>query len=187
MEDQMNKEEGYPSYWNSVIIASLITALIYFVFSLIGGYMTINAEPTGNPFGMQTIFPLFSCLFAAAGGIIVNWHYAKQNNVTYKMGKGALLGLLTGVVATVVSFVLGYIWEIVDPSFTKGIIDSTMANMEAMQGITQDMLDQTQARMDQLLTFSGRLKQSLWGLLMLGVVNAITGLIGAKIFASEEE
>src|SRR5690554_6990070 len=102
----MENEQVQSSYWNSVLIASLITALVVTVISLIGGYMTINSEPSGTIFSTMQVVGILSCLIGAMGGVIATWHYAKEFNVTFTVGRGALIGLLVGLVTTIISVVL---------------------------------------------------------------------------------
>src|SRR5690606_9644912 len=107
----MENEQVQPSYWNSVFIASAITALVVTIISLIGGYMTIGSEPSGTMFSTMQLTGILSCLIGAMGGLIATWHYAKEHNVTFTIGRGALLGLLVALVATIISVLLGQLWE----------------------------------------------------------------------------
>ncbi|MFN1836242.1 DUF4199 domain-containing protein [Balneola sp. MJW-20] len=182
----MDNEQGYPSYWSSVLMASVITALIFFIVSLIGGYSTINAEPSGSLIQPAQFISMLACLFAAVGGVFANWHYARGNDLTYKIGKGALLGLLTGVIAAIISVILGLIWEVIDPAYAQNVMDATIANFEAMPNMTQEMIEQTRQQMEFAETPLGLLVSAGTAAIMLGIVNVVSGLIGAKIFASEE-
>lgn len=182
----MENEQSYPSYWSSVLLAAVVTALIFFIVSLVGGYATINAEPTGSLFQPSSFISIFGCLLAAVGGLIANWHYARQNDLTYKIGKGALIGLLTGVIAALITAVLGLLWEVIDPSYTQNVIDSQIANFEAMPNMTQEMIEQQRSTLEWGFTTVGRLASTGISALTLGIVNVVSGLIGAKIFASEE-
>lgn len=181
----MENEQALPSYWNSVIIASLITAVIITAFSLIGGYMTLSSEPSGSIFNTAQLFSTIGCLFGAVGGVFANWHYVKENNVTYKIGKGALIGLLVGLVATVFSVVIGEIWNLIDPSFQEALINWNIQNMEAMQ-MPAEAKEAAIESMDDIGSFKGRALQALYSFIGLGIMNVISGLIGAKVFASEE-
>lgn len=181
----MENEQVQTSYWNSVIIASLITAIVITIISLIGGYMTLGSEPSGSLFNTAQIFGMLGCLIGAMGGIIVNWHYSKEYNITYPIGKGALLGLLVGLGTTIFAVILGKIWNLVDPSYTQALMDWNIANMEAM-----NMPDEARESAIEGLGDPDSLKtvafQSLILFISLGIINVISGMIGAKIFASEE-
>lgn len=181
----MENEQVQPSYWNSVIIASLITAIVITVLSLIGGYITLGSEPSGSLFNTAQIFGMLGCLIGAMGGIIVNWHYAKEYNITYPIGKGALLGLLVGLGATIVSVVLGKIWNLIDPSYMQALLDWNIANLEAMN-MPDEARESAIEGMGDPNSFKTVAFQSLILFISLGIVNVISGMIGAKIFASEE-
>ncbi|MTI89291.1 MAG: DUF4199 domain-containing protein [Balneolaceae bacterium] len=170
-----------PSYWPSVLVAGIITGIIFSVVGLIGSYTTIGGSTT-----MATVSGIAACLLGALGGIIVNWHYAKENDITYTIGKGALLGFLTAVLAIVISTVIGQLWTlIIDPDLNQALYNAQIDNYEA-QGMTQDQIDMALQFSPKPGTSTYLLVQVGMGLLMMGIVNAITGLIGAKIFASEE-
>ncbi|MEX0607883.1 MAG: DUF4199 family protein [Balneolaceae bacterium] len=181
----MENEQVQPSYWNSVIIASLITALVVTILSLIGGYMTLGTEPVGSFFSSAQLFGTLACLVGAIGGVIVNWHYAKEYDITYKIGKGALLGVLVGLGATIFSVILGQIWNLIDPSYTQAIMDWNIANIEAMQ-MPEEAKQSTIEGMGDPNSFKTIAFQSLILFVSLGIINVISGMIGAKIFASEE-
>lgn len=174
-----------PSYWNSVIIASAITAVIVVAISLLGGYMTLGSEPTGSFFNKMQLLATLACLIGAVGGVIANWHYVKEYEITYKIGTGALIGLWVGLVATILTVILGQIWNLIDPSYQQALIDWNIQNFEAMQ-IPEDAKQQAIESMDDPNSPGNIAMQALFTFIGLGVLNVFSGLIGAKIFASEE-
>ena len=94
---------GMPSYWNAVITAGLITGTILTVIQLTTSYMTIAGS---SATGMAII----GCLIASIAGIISNWMYAKGYDLTYPIGKGALLGVFSGIITSIVTFSLQLFW-----------------------------------------------------------------------------
>ncbi|MEX0845722.1 MAG: DUF4199 family protein [Balneolaceae bacterium] len=181
----MENEQVQPSYWNSVILASLVTAIIVTAFTLIGGYMTLGSEPSGSFFNSAQLFGTFGCLIGAVGGVLANWHYVKENNVTYKIGKGALIGLFVGLAATVFTVLLNQIWNLIDPSFQQALVDWNIENLEAMQ-MPAEAKEQAIAGMENPNSLKNIGLGALMTFIALGILNVISGLIGAKIFASEE-
>ena len=180
----MENEQTTPSYWNSVLLASLLTAIVVSVFTLIGGYMTLGSEPSGSIFSSAQIFSTLGCLIGALGGLYGNWHYAKTFDITYKIGKGALIGLLVGALATVFSVLIGEIWNFIDPGFEDALINWNIQNFEAMQ-MPAEAKEQAIASMEE--QGAGTIwMRALYSFIGLGIVNVISGLIGAKVFASEE-
>ena len=181
----MENEQTQPSYWNSVILASLITAIVVTAFSLIGGYMTLGSEPSGSFFSSAQLFSTIGCLVGALGGLFANWHYVKENDVTYKIGKGALLGLMVGLGATIFYVIISQIWNVIDPGFQEALIEWNIQNLEAMQ-MPAEAREQAIAGFDDPNSLQNIGLQALFTFIGLGIVNVISGLIGAKVFASEE-
>lgn len=183
----VQENEEPPPYWTSVGIASVLFGIIAFVISLITVYTTINSEPTGSFFSPSQLIGLLGCLVGAFGGMVATWHYAKEYEVVIKLGKGALLGFLTGVGITVVSTLLSQLWLLFDPDMTQKMIESTVANFEAM-----DLPDEQKQQMIDSTVESMRGQQNigtqlLWGIPMYGILNLITGMIGAKVFGKDED
>ncbi|MFH5831795.1 DUF4199 family protein [Halalkalibaculum sp. DA3122] len=176
-----------PAYWNSVGIASVLFGIVAFVLSLVTVYVTINAEPTGSFFSPSQLISLVGCLVGAFGGMVAVWHYTREHDIAVKLGKGALVGFLTGVGITLVSAVLNQLWLVVDPDMTQKMIESTVANFEAMdlpEEQKQQMIDSTVEAMRGQHNIGS---QILWGIPMYGILNLITGMIGAKAFGKEED
>jgi small basic protein len=186
-QDQSFKNETPPSYWTSVTVSSLIFGIVAFIISIISGYAIINSEPTGSMFSPVQLVGVLACLIGAFGGMLATWHYAREYDVPIKLGRGALIGFLTGVGITIVSVLLGQIWQVIDPDMTQKMIDSTIANMEAM-----DMPEEQKQQLIDSTVESVRSQQSistqfLWGIPIYGILNLLTGMIGAKIFGKKEK
>ncbi len=178
-----NMQTENPSYWTSVMIGGLIAAVILSVLGLISQYMTISSEPTGSSFGLSQAIGTFACLFGAIGGFIATRHFAKEYDITFPIGKGALIGLLAGVVAVVISTAITWIWtSFIDAELNQAFYDWSIANLEA-QNMTDDQLEMAKG----FIPDPGiSVVTVLISLAMMGILNAISGLIGAKVFASEE-
>lgn len=175
-----------PSYWTSVTIAGSIFGIVAFVLSLISGYAMINSEPSGSFFSPTQLVGVLACLLGAFGGMLATWHYAREFDLSITLGRGALIGFLTGVVVTIVSIVLNQAWQLIDPEMMQKMIDSTVANMEAMDmpdDQKQQMIDATVESMESQNSIGTQL---LWGIPMNGILNLLTGMIGAKLFGKQE-
>ena len=134
-------ESGTPSYWSAVLTGGLIIALIMAVLGIASQYMIIGSEPVGSSFTLGQGIGSFACLFALVGGIIATRQYAKEYDLTFTIGKGALIGLLTGVVGALISTVITILWNyVIDPELTQAVYDWNIANLEA-QNLTQDQLE----------------------------------------------
>lgn len=176
-----------PSYWASTGVASFIFGLIVFVISLISAYITINSEPTGSFFSPMQLIGTLACLIGAFGGIVAVWHYTKEYDVPVKLGRGALIGFLTGAGIAVLSTLLNQVWLLIYPDMTQKLIDSIVSNMEAMdmpEEQKQQAIDSTVQSMESQYSFGWQL---LLGIPLYGVLNLITGMIGAKVFGKDQD
>lgn len=187
MEESQNRasENNIPSYWISVAIAGTIFGILTFVLSLVSSYAMINTEPSGSIFSPIQLIGVFVCLIGAFGGMLAAWHYAREFEVEIKLGRGALIGFLTGVCITFVTVILSQLWQAVDPDMTQQLIDSTIANMEAMDipdSQKQQMIDSTVQNIRDQRSIGSQL---LWGIPLYGILNLVTGMIGAKVFGQK--
>lgn len=183
----MEQTNGDAPYWTSVGIASVIFGIVAFIISIVAAYATINSEPSGSFFSPVQLIGILACLIGAFGGMLATWHYANEYDAVMKLGKGALIGFLTGVGITIVSVLLGQIWQVFDPDMTQKMIDSTIANMEAMDVPAQQKQQMIDATAESMRSQQNIGTQLLWGIPMYGILNLITGMIGAKVFGKKEE
>ncbi|NGP89635.1 DUF4199 domain-containing protein [Fodinibius halophilus] len=192
-ESQQQTVNEQPSYWTSVGIAALIFGILYFAISLIGGYAMINSEPSGSMFGNmnQTVSSSIACLVGICGAILAIWHYSKTyGGLSITLGKGALIGLYVAIATAIVVTVLNQFWNVIDPTYTERLMDSMIANFEAMEGVPegqkQQMVDSIASEFKNSNTLWGITKGFLMNTVILGIGNLITGMIGAKIFGKDE-
>ena len=188
MEQETMQNEN-PSYWASVLIGALVITLITTIIGTFLLYYIAGAEPSPMLLILLSSFVIINCLFGSIGGFISTRHYAKTFNLTFPIGKGALIGLLTGIVGAILAAIIGQLWNLIDPA----LVDNLIANITDVM----DMIDMSQQQRDETLssivesfessqTFGGIIQGVLINSAILGVVNAISGLIGAKVFASED-
>lgn len=176
-----------PSYWMSIGIAAFVIGLISFVIQLIFGYVQISSEPSGSPLSPMTFSGIFACLAGAFGGMMAVWHYAREYDITMKLGKGALIGFLTGVAMVFVGIVFSELWEFIDPDYNQKVMESMMANFEAMdmpEANRQQMMDSMGEQLEGGESISTQL---LWGIPVMGILNLLTGMLGVSLFAREKE
>lgn len=115
------------------------------------------------------------------------WHHVRAHNVTMKLGQGALIGFLTGIVMVLIGIVLNKIWLIVDPDFTQKMMESVMANFEAMdipESQKQEMIDSAAQQFENNQSVATQL---VWGIPMFGILNLLTGMLGVSMFARENQ
>ncbi len=181
-----------PSYMPHAIRYGAILAVIFTAISYMAMYSTISSPPSGSLFSLGSMVPVFACLIAAFGGLLVVRAYAKETGLPMKAGQGAVIGLVTGVIMSVIAIVIGQIWtQLIDPTMMDRFADATIANFEAVPNLPDEqrnaMIDGTYTGFQEAKTFMGIVKSSLINLGVLGVLNLITGIIGVAIFAKKEE
>lgn len=187
MEESVQQADNeQPPYWKSVAIAGLVFGILVFAISLLTSYITINSEPTGALFTPAQLLGGLGCLFGAFGGMLAIWHYTNKYNVSITLGRGALIGFLTGAAIIVINVFLDQLWSEIDPDMMQQVIESTVANIEAMEmpeAQKQQMIDMT---VNSLRERQGIGSQLFWGIPLYGILNLITGMLGVKVFGNKE-
>ncbi len=186
-----NNLQETPSYWNSVIITGSIVGVISYMLPVIFGYVAINTEPSGSIFQLliPTLGICFSCLIGAFGGMISVWHYAKTNEIVMKLGRGALIGFVTGVAIALFGMVISQLWYVVDPNFAANLQDSMIAIVEATdlpESQKQSQIDMMASQYAMNESFLGTILSFAGSAILYGVLNLLTGMLGVKLFAEEE-
>lgn len=187
MEESQPLSNNNPSYWTSVSIAGLIFGIVVFALSIIISYITINSEPSGSLLSPMQFVGTIVCLIGAFGGMLATWHYANEYDVPFTLGKGALIGLFVGIVIALINVLLTQGWHLIDPNMTQRLIDHTVANIQASSMPDQQKQQTIDMMADTLKNRNSIGTQLLWGLPLYGILNLITGMIGAKIFSKKEE
>lgn len=185
MEQTERHTNTQSSYWASVGIAALIFGLLTTVLQLISNYMQINSEPTGSFFSPSMLFGLVVCLVGAFGGMLAVWHYANEFDITMKLGKGALIGFLTGTAMVLIGIVFNKLWLLFDPDMHQKMMESMIANFEAMEvpeETKQQMIDSAAAQANPSIGM-----QLLYGIPIFGILNLLTGMLGVALFARKKE
>jgi hypothetical protein len=184
---QSPQGQGFSNFWQSVVIVGIIFGVVSFVLGLFFGYRQISSEPTGTIFSPMMISGVVVCLITCLAGAVSVWHYTKEVTQYIKLGQGALVGFLTGAVIVVISVVLNEIWMLIDPDYTEKLIESAIANVEAMdlpQSTRDDMAD---AMAESVRTSQSVARQLFWGIPVTGLLNMVTGMIATAIFGKKEE
>lgn len=187
MDDQLQET---PNYWNSVFIGALVVAISTSVVGLVMLYYLAGAEPSMSMMIMSGLLMPITCLVGMFGGFISVRHYAKTYDITFKMGTGALVGLFTGIAAAVISGILGQLWNIVDPALVDNFANNMVSALETMDmpdAQREQTISQMMENIEAQKAVGGIIKGVLINAVVLGVVNAISGMIGAKMFAAPEE
>ncbi len=187
----MENEQVQPSYWPSVMIGAIIVSVVTSIFGFALLYYVAGSEPGMGTLMISGLTIPITCLVGLIGGIISTRHYAKTYDITFPIGKGALIGLFTGIAAAIMATIIGQIWNLVDPGLMDRFGETIIAAFEQAGNIPEAQKEESIASMmenfEKQKTLGGILQGLAINMGVLGIVNLISGMIGAKIFASEEE
>lgn len=172
------------SYWTSVFLAAFLFGLVSFALTMGIGYYQINNGSAGGV-GFSSITGSIVCLFTAFGGMLAVWHYLKEGPTGITIGRGAVIGLITGILIGIISFLLTKLWTLFDPSYASKLIDMRIAAATSNPNIT----DQQRQQISDAMHNGGGLLMIgyIIGIVFEGVVNLLTGMLGAKLFSKEEQ
>jgi len=168
---------------------AVIFALVISVLSTAISYYMISMEPSMSVFIVPSIIFLSVCIIGGLGGLFVVRSYVKDTDAIVKVGNGAVIGLITGVIIAVTSGVIGILWQFIDPTLAERVMEATMNAVDSMGEMDSAQRD---AMMDQMMAndpskLSTQLMSMGINAAVLGIVNMITGMIGASIFSKKEE
>jgi MFS family permease len=182
-------EQNNP-FISSAIIMGLIFALVASVVSTFMSYNIINSEPSLSTMIMTSVISLVSCLVGAFAGMMAVRHHVKEFNVPMKMGRGAVIGVTTGVFVALFITLISFIWTtLIDPAFTDKLMEAIVASMESMGGGADmsEAIDGIYQQFEKQKTLAGQLQGFAINAGVLGALNVLTGLLGVKFFAPKEE
>lgn len=168
----------------SALIAALAFSLFNSILTIFFGYQAIQAKPSGGLLPPGTVSGLFICFIALLVGLAATKLQSMQHPVM-NMGRGALIGLVAGLLYAILAFLFGEIWNLIDPNYAFKLAEVRVAHFERMPGVSEEQL---QSMSDQVFetvqSFSARmLGLGLSGLIM-GIGNTLTGMLGARIFGT---
>jgi len=182
-------EQANESYMPFAFRFAMIFAIFSFVANLAVAYTVISMEPSMMMMFIPSIGGAVICLAAAVAGLLVVRGYIKATDLRVPVGKGAVIGLVTGVLIALISGVLGILWDFVDPNMTKNMMNSMMGAIDTLpemnEAARQQAVDQMMA--NDPTQWSVRLMGLGVGTIGFGIMNLITGMIGAAIFSKKDE
>jgi hypothetical protein len=183
------QEEVNNSYMPFAVRFAVIFGLVTFLGGLIMGYMVISMEPSPMVMIVPSAMGIGLCLIAAIAGLLVVRSYIKTTGINVAVGRGAVIGLVTGVLIGVIGSVLSLIWEFVDPNFAQNMMNAMVGAVDTMTQLDQagrdQMIDQMMANDPTNLTT--RLTSFAMNIAFMAIANVITGMIGAAVFSQKED
>ncbi len=183
METEQNK-----SYWNAAGMAGVIFGLLVFIVSLIGSYITIYSEPDGSLVTGNMVASAIGCLIGAFEAVLAVKRYINEYGPEITIGKGAIIGLATGVMITLVFQLLSLIWPLIDTSYIENLHTAMINNIEMMEQIPaaqkEEMIDSIYTQMQNYYSAGTILQNLFLGLLIYGLLNLLSGLLSAKFMGT---
>ncbi len=176
------------SFWNAAGMAGAIFGFVVFLISLIGSYLTIMSEPTGSFLSGSMVSSGVGCLVGAFGGVLAVKFYINEFGPEIKIGKGAVIGLVTGLFITLLYQVLNLIWPIIDSSYLENLQTAMIANFEMMEQLSTEqrdqMIDAIYTQMQNYYSAASIIQNLLLGALTYGLLNVLSGLLSAKFMGT---
>lgn len=186
----MDTNQNNP-FLSSAIIVGAIFAIITYTITIVFSYQMIGSEPTGSMMSPMVYMSFLSCLVGLFAGFFAVRHHVKEYNAPLKPGRGAVIGLTTGVMVTLFSTIFGLVWLLIDPNFTDNLTAAMIAQLESVpnmpEAALQDMIDGIYTESERAKTVFGQLRTFAIGGVVMGALNAITGIIGVKVFAPADQ
>ena len=184
---QQNQQNNFK---RSAFIIGGLFGLLYFVLTVINGYMTINLDTEANPlFNISTFGPIFICLITISGGVTGVWYYANQTDEPLTMGGGAGLGAIVGFVMIAVAILMEYFWSVINPDFYDQMFQKMIEmyeNSKLPDEQKQMLMDQTNSSLNNKFSLSGIFWQFISGS-FTALLNALTGMLGVKLFINQPD
>ncbi|HEX9659492.1 MAG TPA: hypothetical protein VGA18_04290 [Rhodothermales bacterium] len=157
----------------SIFLGAMVVGLLATIF----GMVQFSAQS-------QVLGSVACCVIPTVGALVATWHYTSTNTLTIRAGEGAMIGLAACIIGYFVSLVLSLL-----VSYT-GLMPSPF-DVEAVIEMTQEsMVDSgsSQAEIDQAIGFMREFffVFVMVGIVAYGVLGAVVGAIGARLFKRGE-
>jgi len=115
------------------------------------------------------------CLWAILGGFLASYLYVKRSATPLRMGDGAIIGLMAGIIGAVVYVVLGIPLSIATQGFINEIV------LGIAEGINPAQVDLVRRAIAEQTTLGAILWGLFWAFLLI-VFSTVGGLIGMAVF-----
>lgn len=177
----------FGDYLPSAGLVGAIFSVITFAIGLAIGYQQIGSDPSGSFLSPTMLGGIFICLISCLAGALAVWHFTKEVTPFIKLGQGAALGFITGVIMVLLTAVFNEIWHFIDPAYAEKLVEATIANVEAMDLPAEQKDQMIDSMAESVRSQQSFMTQILWGIPINGILNLLTAMIGVKIFAKKED
>ena len=144
---------------------------------LVGGLLLVLSAFFGQ--SSQIVSGIMCCVAGIAGPLLASWHYTSNSELTMSSGQGAGLGAVVGSISALISTIFNYALQAAGilPTQEEGI-EMARRTMEE-QGMSAEQIEQNLQFAEM---FSSPVLAIGVGLVMMVVIGAIGGIIGAAMF-----
>ena len=135
--------------------------------------------------GVLTAVPLvncFCCLWIIGGAMLAAYLFAKGSPSSLTPGDGAVLGILTGIVAAVVDSAVSLPFETMNREFVQRFMDQFSQFVQEMPSGWERWLDQRAGGMSPAWFLLGLLASAV----IYAAFGTLGGLIGASMFGRKK-
>ena len=135
--------------------------------------------------GILTAVPFvncFCCLWIIGGAVLSAYLFNKRSAVALTPGDGAVLGILTGIVAAVTDSIVSLPFESLNQEFVQRFMDQFSQFVEEMPAGWERWLDQRAGPMSPAWFLLGLLSSAV----IYAAFGALGGLIGASIVGGKK-
>ena len=164
------------SYLKSTLIAAGIFGLIGTVLNIGMFNWMASGEPSTFKFLMMSGGSMIICLLLGLAGFVAVWNFVKSEGGQVNTGKGAVIGLVTGIFLAVIMTLLGILYEVFDPTMLDRVADAMAGGMQTMlegqpEEVVEESINQIYESFDGQKTLAGRAIGFLTNTLSFAMVN----------------
>lgn len=173
----MEPQETAPYYENAAIVGAVTAVAASLVL-----YGSLLLAP--GSVGAVVIGCLGCCGLVLAPGLIVTRLQVKQTGRSLELGQGAAMGFMTGAVFAIIFASMEFVWLLFTVDINALYFDSMIAFIEQYgdpQAVRQieEMREQTEGGGFSIVNI-------ILSLLVIGVLNMLTGMAGTGMFKGKD-
>lgn len=127
------------------------------------------------------------CAGVILGAMAGVWHYTNENDLTIPPGTGAGMGVMMGIIGSLVALALNYVVGLVGLPDSEAISQQIQQMFMGGGEMTPEQEEAMEAMQDQANNPAFRAMQIGIGFVVTAIFGAIGGAIGAAVFKKGEE
>lgn len=160
------------SQQRAILLGALVTGLLATVFAIIG---------QGNTSPVLGIAAC--CLPSLLGPLTAIWNYTNTESLSISTGEGAKMGFMAGAGGGLIAGVLSYVLRMVGVIPSEEEVLAKLRDTWVEQGLTAEQIETA----EKMTGFASGPIAIIISIVVLGILGAIIGMIGAAIFKKGDE